>query len=210
MPPKYPCPIFYLFRLPPPPFQAAARKTSFSFQTKSLIIAPIFHPTRKMTRAVIFLYLYPLANKENMDIQSILDTTLPGLGYELVDHELTAQGTLRVFIDKAGGITVDDCAAVSNHLSRVFMVEDVDYKNLEISSPGLDRPLKKAEDFIRFAGSQVKLKTRLPVDGQKNFIGRIEAFDANTQRLTLSFDGKTAHIELSNIDKARLKPEFKF
>lgn len=94
-----------------------------------------------------------------MDIQSILDTTLPGLGYELVDHELTAQGTLRVFIDKAGGITVDDCAAVSNHLSRVFMVENIDYKNLEISSPGLDRPLKKAADFIRFAGSQIKLKT---------------------------------------------------
>ena len=145
-----------------------------------------------------------------MDIQSILDTTLPGLGYELVDHELTAQGTLRVFIDKAGGITVDDCAAVSNHLSRVFMVENIDYKNLEISSPGLDRPLKKATDFIRFAGSQIKLKTRLPVDGQKNFIGRIEAFNDNMQTLTLSFDGKTAEIELGNIDKARLKPEFKF
>lgn len=145
-----------------------------------------------------------------MDIQSILDTTLPGLGYELVDYELTAQGTLRVFIDKEGGITVDDCAAVSNHLSRVFMVEDIDYKNLEISSPGLDRPLKKAADFIRFAGSQVKLKTRLPVDGQKNFIGRIEAFNENTQTLMLSFDGKTAEIELSNLDKARLKPEFKF
>jgi len=117
---------------------------------------------------------------------------------------------LRVFIDKAGGITVDDCAAVSNHLSRVFMVENIDYKNLEISSPGLDRPLKKAADFIRFAGSQIKLKTRLPVDGQKNFIGRIETFNDNTQTLTLSFDGKTAEIELGNIDKARLKPEFKF
>lgn len=78
-----------------------------------------------------------------MDIQSILDKTLPGLGYELVDFELTAQGDLRVFIDKEGGITVEDCATVSNHLSRVFMVEDIDYKRLEISSPGLDRPLKK-------------------------------------------------------------------
>ena len=77
-----------------------------------------------------------------MDIQTILDTTLPGLGYELVDFELTAQGTLRVFIDTESGITVEDCANVSNHLSRVFMVENVDYKNLEISSPGLDRPLK--------------------------------------------------------------------
>ena len=75
-----------------------------------------------------------------MDIQNILDKTLPGLGYELVDFELTAQGDLRIFIDKEGGITVEDCATVSNHLSRVFTVEDIDYKRLEISSPGLDRP----------------------------------------------------------------------
>lgn len=145
-----------------------------------------------------------------MDLQQILETTLPGMGYELVDVELTAQGILRVFIDKEGGITVEDCATVSNHLSRVFMVEDVDYKHLEISSPGLDRPLKKAADFMRFAGSMVKLKTRLPVDGQKNFIGRIESFDEAAQTIVLAFDGKTAQIELSNVDKARIKPEFKF
>ena len=145
-----------------------------------------------------------------MDLQQILETTLPGMGYELVDVELAAQGILRVFIDKEGGITVEDCATVSNHLSRVFMVEDVDYKHLEISSPGLDRPLKKAADFVRFTGSMVKLKTRLPVDGQKNFIGRIESFDEAAQTIVLAFDGKTAQIELSNVDKARIKPEFKF
>ena len=145
-----------------------------------------------------------------MDLQQILETTLPGMGYELVDVELTAQGILRVFIDKEGGITVEDCATVSNHLSRVFMVEDVDYKHLEISSPGLDRPLKKATDFVRFTGSMVKLKTRLPVDGQKNFIGRIESFDEAAQTIVLAFDGKMAQIELSNVDKARIKPEFKF
>lgn len=143
-----------------------------------------------------------------MDIQEILEKTLPGLGYELVDYELSAQGTLRIFIDKEGGITVEDCATVSNHLSRVFMVEDVDYKNLEISSPGLDRPLKKAADFVRFSGSLVKLQTRLPIEGQKKFIGRIEAFADDV--LTLSFDGKTVAIDLANIDKARIKPEFKF
>ena len=122
-----------------------------------------------------------------MDLQQILETTLPGMGYELVDVELTAQGIL-----------------------RVFMVEDVDYKHLEISSPGLDRPLKKAADFVRFTGSMVKLKTRLPVDGQKNFIGRIESFDEAAQTIVLAFDGKMAQIELSNVDKARIKPEFKF
>lgn len=143
-----------------------------------------------------------------MDIQDILDKTLPGLGYELVDFELTPQGTLRVFIDKESGITVEDCATVSNHLSRVFMVEDIDYKNLEISSPGLDRPLKKSADFVRFSGSLIKAKTRLPVEGQKNFIGRIEKCE--NEVVTLSFDGKTVDIELSNLDKARIKPEFKF
>ena len=143
-----------------------------------------------------------------MEVQNILEKKLPGLGYELVDFELTAQGTLRVFIDQPGGITVEDCATVSNHLSRLFMVEDVNYKNLEVSSPGLDRPLKKAADFVRFSGEQAKIKTRLPVEGQKNFIGRIERCENDV--VTLSFDGKTADIELSNIDKARLKPEFKF
>ncbi len=143
-----------------------------------------------------------------MEVQNILEKTLPGLGYELVDFELTAQGTLRVFIDQPGGITVEDCATVSNHLSRLFMVEDVNYKNLEVSSPGLDRPLKKAADFVRFNGEQAKIKTRLPVEGQTNFIGRIERCENDV--VTLSFDGKTADIELSNIDKARLKPEFKF
>lgn len=143
-----------------------------------------------------------------MEIQTILDKTLPGLGYELVDFELTAQGTLRVFIDKPEGITVEDCATVSNHLSRVFMVEDIDYKNLEISSPGLDRPLKKASDFTRFVGQEAKIKTRLPIEGQKNFIGRIVSCENDIVQIT--FDGKTADIELTNIDKARLKPEFKF
>jgi len=77
-----------------------------------------------------------------MDIQTILEKTLPGLGYELVDFELTAQGTLRVFIDKEGGITVEDCATVSNHLSRVFMVEDIDYKRLEYEFNQLGRTEK--------------------------------------------------------------------
>ena len=135
-----------------------------------------------------------------MDIQTILEKTLPGLGYELVDFELTAQGTLRVFIDKEGGITVEDCATVSNHLSRLFMVEDIDYKNLEISSPGLDRPLKKAADFVRFAGQQAKIKTRLPIDGQKNFIGKIE--DCENDTVTVSFDGKTVQVVFQALEFA--------
>ncbi|MBI0180405.1 ribosome maturation factor RimP [Snodgrassella sp. W8158] len=160
-----------------------------------------------------------------MDIQGILEKTLPGLGYELVNYELTAQGDLRVFIDKAeGGISLDDCVAVSNHLSRVLAVEDVDYQRLEISSPGLDRPLTKPADFTRFTGQLAKIKTRLPIDGQKNFIGRINGIDEN-DLISITLEeinearrvkraavaaGKTVLIEWQNIDKARLKPEFDF
>ena len=128
----------------------------FSFLPKHDIIREIFQVKLRNGHPAIFLF----SPEGKMDIQQILDKTLPGLGYELVDFELTAQGILRVFIDKEGGITVEDCATVSNHLSRLFMVEDIDYKNLEISSPGLDRPLKKASDFVRFAGQQAKIKTR--------------------------------------------------
>lgn len=169
-------------------------------------------------QGAIFLFLW-----STMDIQNILDKTLPGFGYELVDYELTAQGDLRVFIDKPGGITVEDCATVSNHLSRVLLVEDVDYQRLEISSPGLDRPLKKAADFVRFAGSLAKIKTRLPIEGQKNFVGRIVGIENDVVSLTLEeanaerrakraavAAGKTVAIELANIDKARIKPEFDF
>lgn len=158
-----------------------------------------------------------------MDIQGILEKTLPGLGYELVNYELTAQGDLRVFIDKPEtGISLDDCVVVSNHLSRVLAVEDVDYQRLEISSPGLDRPLTKPADFARFAGQLAKFKTRLPIDGQKNFIGRINGIDENDViSITLEeanearrakraavIAGKTVLIEWLNVDKARLKPEF--
>ena len=143
-----------------------------------------------------------------MDIQTVLETTLNGLGYELVDFELSGNGNMRVFMDKAGGITVEDCAQVSNHLTRLFLVKEIDYNRLEVSSPGLDRPLKKESDFIRFNGQLVKLKLRLAIDGQKKFIGRICAFSEGV--LTLDVEGKLITIDFSNIDKARLEPEFNF
>jgi len=143
-----------------------------------------------------------------MNIENLLEKTLPGLGYECVDVELTPQGILRVFIDKPEGITVDDCALVSNHLSRLFMVEDVDYKRLEVSSPGLDRVLKKEKDFVRFTGALARVQTRLPLEnGQKKFIGRIKAFEHNALTLTLD-KGEDVIIEVGNIERARLKPEF--
>lgn len=141
-----------------------------------------------------------------MDVVKLVETTVNGLGYELVDFERTGRGLLRVFIDKPEGIRVEDCEAVSNQLTRLFMVENVEYDRLEVSSPGLDRPLKKEADFVRFAGQKAQLKLRMPLAGRKNFVGVIVA--VNEGVLQLDVDGSMVAIELSNLDKARLVPTF--
>ena len=141
-----------------------------------------------------------------MDLHELLDSTLTGLGYELVDVERSARGKLiRVFIDKPNGISVDDCVSVSNHLSRLLAVENIDYDRLEISSPGLDRPLKKVADFIRFAGESAKLRLRVALEGQRNFVGILR--EVNDGVLKLEVDGKMLDLELNNLEKARLIPK---
>ena len=141
-----------------------------------------------------------------MVLYELLEATLDGLGYELVDVERSLRGKLlRVFIDKPEGVGVEDCVAVSNHLSRLFAVENIDYDRLEISSPGLDRPLKKTSDFIRFAGESVKLNLRVALQGQRNFVGILR--EVNEGVLKLEVDGKMLDLELSNLEKARLVPK---
>ena len=140
-----------------------------------------------------------------MDLLVLLETTLTGMGYELVDMERSGQGRMmRVFIDKPGGINLDDCAAVSNHLSRVLTVENVSYERLEVSSPGLDRPLKKERDFVRFAGQKVRVKVRVPVEGQRNFVGVLG--DTRAGKVALDIEGEVVTFDLANLDKARLVP----
>ena len=141
-----------------------------------------------------------------MDVVTLVETTINGLGYELVDFERSGHGMLRVFIDKPEGIMVDDCQVVSNQLTRLFLVEGVAYDRLEVSSPGLDRPLKKEADFVRFAGQQAELKLRMPLAGRKNFVGVIG--EVNDGILQLNVDGSPVEIDLSNLDKARLVPIF--
>ena len=141
-----------------------------------------------------------------MDVVKLVETTVNGLGYQLVDIERSGRGMLRVFIDKPEGISVDDCQVVSNQLTRLFLVENVDYDRLEVSSPGLDRPLKKEADFVRFTGEKVQLKLRMPLDGRKNFAGVIGGVSDGVLRLDM--DGNQVAIELSNLDKARLVPTF--
>ena len=140
-----------------------------------------------------------------MDLQALLERTLAGLGYELVDLERSGKGRiLRVFIDKAGGVNVDDCAAVSHHLNRLLPVEGVAYDRLEVSSPGLDRLLKKERDFVRFAGQKARIKLRVPVDGQRNFVGVLR--ETRAGKVELEIDGKLVSLDLDNLEKARLVP----
>lgn len=103
--------------------------------------------------------------------QAIIERTLAGMGYELVDVEYAQDGLLRVYIDAPSGIGLDDCEKVSRQLSHVLAVEDVDYARLEVSSPGVDRPLKKAADFERFAGAEVSVRLRRPLEGRRTFEG---------------------------------------
>lgn len=141
-----------------------------------------------------------------MDVVKLVETTVNGLGYELVDFERSGRGLLRVFIDKPEGILVDDCQTVSHQLTRLFLVENVAYDRLEVSSPGLDRPLKKEADFVRFSGQKAQLKLRMPLAGRKNFVGIIGG--VNDGILQLDVDGSQVAIELSNLDKAHLVPIF--
>jgi len=100
----------------------------------------------------------------------MVDPVVSGMGYEVVDVEFAAGGLLRITIenvDHAQPITLDDCERVSEQLSHLFLVEDVDYDRLEISSPGLDRRLRRPQDFARFAGDEVKLWLRMPQDGRR-------------------------------------------
>jgi ribosome maturation factor RimP len=139
------------------------------------------------------------------ELGALLERTIDGLGFELVDAELPRGGGLiRVFIDSSKGINVDDCAAVSNHLTRLFAVEEIEYSRLEVSSPGLDRPLRQAKDFRRFEGERAQVRMRVPIEGRKNFVGILRG--ASEAQLRLEVDGALLSLELAQVEKARLVP----
>jgi ribosome maturation factor RimP len=148
-------------------------------------------------------------------LEQLLERTVGGLGYQLADFEYVNNGRmLRVFIEKqhevlpgtiSAGATLDDCALVSRQLQRVLEVEGVDYDRLEVSSPGLDRKLKKAADFARFTGCEAQVRLRRPVNGRRNFVGTVRAVDG--ERVGFDFDGGHLDFELADLERARLVPK---
>ena len=119
------------------------------------------------------------------DAPGVIARTLEGMGYELVDIEYGQRGLLRVFIDAPSGIKLEDCERVSRQLSHVLTVEAIDYDRLEVSSPGLDRPLRKRSDFERFAGERITLRLRQAFQGRRNFEGVLTVEDGGRFGLEL-------------------------
>jgi ribosome maturation factor RimP len=142
-----------------------------------------------------------------LSLEKVVEPAVSGLGYELVDvQQSSGGGLLRLFIDKPGGITVEDCATVSRHLSRVLAVEGIDYERLEVSSPGLDRPLRKGADFARFAGQRAEMRMRTPdASGRRRFVGILRGMSGGLVEIEL--DGRTVALELADMERARLAPE---
>jgi ribosome maturation factor RimP len=141
-----------------------------------------------------------------MDLRTLLEKTLPGMGYELVDVETSPGGRLvRVFIDKPDGIDVEDCARVSDHLTRLFTVENVDYDRLEVSSPGLDRPLRKVSDFERFTGQEAQVRLKVMIDNRRNFTGVLRGVRDGS--VVIETETGEASLPIDNIDRAKLVPK---
>ncbi|MEK9939973.1 MAG: ribosome maturation factor RimP [Methylotenera sp.] len=162
------------------------------------------------------------------DLHTLIEQSVSQLGYALVDLEISNRGKLlRVFIDKQNptdvkdSVNIDDCVLVSNQLGNLLAVEhEIDYDRLEVSSPGMDRVLKKEADFVRFVGERASVKLRVPLiekvlnaktDAEesvtkKNFLGLLHGVENG--HVLLECDGVMQKLALSNIDKARLSPVF--
>ncbi len=144
-------------------------------------------------------------------LQALLAPVVEGLGYQCWGIEYVSQGkhsVLRIYIDKEGGILVDDCESVSRQASAILDVEDPissEY-TLEVSSPGMDRPLFTLEQFASHAGEQVKIKLRIPFEGRRNFQGLLRGVE--DQDVVVQVDDNEFLLPIDSIDKANIIPSF--
>ena len=143
-----------------------------------------------------------------IDLEALIEKNVSKLGYELVDFEIINRGELlRIFIDKPSSITIEDCVSVTNQLKHILTVEeDIIFDRLEVSSPGINRVIKKLQDFEKFKGERIKIKTRSPIEERKNFAGTLKGIKKDL--IIIEFNTILVEISLDNIEKARLDPEF--
>jgi ribosome maturation factor RimP len=149
--------------------------------------------------------------RNQTQLWDLLEPVVTGMGYELVEIEYnpgSRHGLLRLYIDHEDGIVLDDCTDVSHQVSALLDVEDpiAGRYNLEVSSPGMDRPLRGIKDYERFTGEIVKIKTGMAIDGRRNFKGRLCGVEGD--EISIECDGQQFLLPLASIEKARLVPEF--
>jgi len=149
--------------------------------------------------------------RNRTQLWDLLEPVVTGMGYELVEIEYnpgSRHGLLRLYIDHEDGIVLDDCTEVSHQVSALLDVEDPIHGrySLEVSSPGLDRPLRGIKDYERFTGEIVKIKTGMAIDGRRNFKGRLCGVEGD--EINIECDGQQFYLPLASIEKARLVPEF--
>ena len=145
------------------------------------------------------------------DLTPLFEPVVESMGYELVGVEFVGgggHGTLRVYIDRDEGVSIDDCASISHQISGILDVEEPIKQayDLEISSPGIDRPLFKLADFERYAGSTAKIKMAVGVDGRKNFKGRLQGV-ADAKMVEIEVDGEVFSLPHADIARANLVGE---
>jgi ribosome maturation factor RimP len=144
-------------------------------------------------------------------VSDLIEPIINEMKFELIDVEYMSdrgRWVLRIYVDKDGGVTLDDCAKVSGELGDLIDIKNIiehEYV-LEVSSPGLNRPLKKEADFIRVIGKKIKVRTRMPVDGRRNFAGRLK--DYKEQQLFIETEGGLVTLAWPEIEKANLVYEF--
>jgi ribosome maturation factor RimP len=143
--------------------------------------------------------------------EPLVEALATGEGCELVDmtYQREPQGwALRVYIDRPGGVTITDCQGISRQIGDVLEGKDIlrDAYNLEVSSPGLNRPLKKSADFERFAGQQVRIKMSVAVDGRRNFLGKLTGCEDGL--VCLDVDGVSVQVPLDSISRAHIEYDF--
>ena len=148
------------------------------------------------------------------EIVGLIEPVIESEGLELVELECLRMKTrwlVRIFIDREGGATLEDCTAISRQLGDLLNVHDLPPGpyTLEVSSPGLDRPLTRDKDFEKYRGSKVRIRTREPIDGSRNFLGILVEVAAEDGRktVTVNVDGRTVRIDRDNIQKANLEYE---
>lgn len=204
---------------------ATSDATSVATQGTRILSArasnPVAKPGRSSPRRVAEVSAVGMAASPRLGWRQVVDQTVGGLGYDLVDAERSARGLLRVFIDRRPGrayatgesefVTVDDCEAVTRQLQYALEVDGVAYERLEVSSPGLDRPLKTEADCERFAGQEVSVTLKLPFQGRKVWKGVLQRADAGWS--LLFSEGKNEQVfgfAFDEVREARLVPVVDF